>query len=186
MTEQFWTSFANRLEEHLTDHDDPLLWQVAIQTVLTEAAFLCRHRRGKQEIFAEIGCCSHWMSPHNNGSWFSDGRFAWPTGYGSDGFTIMGLPQFDWSEKWMWIDGDDEHWKPVAKISGKRPLVFRMAVPARTARHVRAVVHTLWAPGSPTVPDEKLFQGYAFENTNDQWSCVATSGKDAQKAYERK
>jgi hypothetical protein len=55
-------------------------------------------------------------------------------------------------------------------------------LPSRTARHVRAVAHTLWTPESPTIPKDELLQGYAFEKVNDGWSCVATYGDE--KPYE--
>jgi hypothetical protein len=173
-TDSIWGLFAGPIESHLKDDDDPRLWHTVIRTIIPEAQFLCHRYRGKGGIFAQIGCCSHWMSPHNKGTWFSDARFAWPTGYGDSGFTIFGLPEFDWSVSWNWtkqISG----WVEVEQIGGKRPLVFRVAVPARTARHVRAVVHTLWSPGSPTMPNKKLLDGYAFTRTNNDWRFISTS-----------
>lgn len=167
------------LKQNLTGNDDPILWQQVIETVFAEAEYLCERQQTKQDIFAQIGCCSHWMSPHNNGSWFKDQRFAWPTGYSSDGFTIFGLPKFDWCETWKRDKHQHLPWHNTEQVRGKRPLVFRVAIPARSKRHVRAVIHALWSPGSPTRPKEKLLQAYAFEKMNGSWSCTATFGEEA-------
>jgi hypothetical protein len=167
-------SCSEAIESQLKDGDDHRLWQTVIQAVLADASFLCRQYRGKDEIFTEIGRCSHWWSPHAKGSWFSYKRFAWPSGYGSGGLAILGLPQFDWSLTWRWTQTESA-WELIPQKSGKRPLVLRIAVPARTTRHVRAVVHTLWSPGSPTISNKKLLEGYAFEKIDDEWRFVAVS-----------
>ena len=73
---------------------------------------------------------------------FSDTRFAWPTGYGWHGSLIYGLPEFDWFLTWEWIMRDSR-WEPADGIHRKRSLLFRIAIPARTTRHVRAVAHSL-------------------------------------------
>ncbi len=172
---------VGRIGEHLTVEDDRELWRTAIETIIADAELLCQRYRGNRDIFVQIGSCSHWMSPHNKGSWFSDVRFAWPTGYGNPGFTILGLPEFDWFLTWKWIK-EDCRWEPVDGLTGKRHLILRVTLPARTARHARAVAHTLWAPGSPTTPKRKLLQGYAFAKENDDWHCAGFSGD--VKAYE--
>jgi len=174
-TDLIWQSFAGAIENYLTDDDDPRLWQVAIETMLGDATFLCHRYVGKEHLFVEVGRCFHWLSPHNKGSWFSYGRFAWPTGYGGSGRSITGLPEFDWSVTWKWTKRESG-WKPVERLDGKRPLALRIAVPARTARYARAVIHTLWSPGSPTAPNKKLLKGYAFQRSGNKWCFVATSG----------
>jgi hypothetical protein len=173
--------FAGRIGERLSADDDPNLWQTAVERIIADADLLCHRCQSERAIFAQIGSCSHWMSPHNKGSWFHDVRFAWPTGYGNPGFTIFGLPEYDWFLTWKWIM-EDSCWEPIDGVNAKRPLVLRVTLPARTARHVRAVAHTLWTPGSPTTPKKKLLQGYAFAKVNGQWHCAATCGN--QKPYE--
>jgi hypothetical protein len=168
-----WPCFAILIEENLTTDDDPCLWQTALERIIPDAESICRNYRGKDRIFIQIGSCSHWMSPHNNGSWFPDARFAWPSGYGSTGSIIFGLPEFDWSLIWERIGNENDGWQAAERACGRRPLVLRVALPARTARHVRAVVHTVWRPGSPANPKTKLVQGYAFQRQNDRWSWVA-------------
>ena len=175
--DRLWQCFATGILECLTIDDDPNLWEMAVRKILTNAEYLCQSYRGPDQIFSRIGSCSHWLSPHNKGSWFkSDVKFAWPAGYGRSGSAIFGLPEFDWSLFWEWNKVDDL-WKPVPRASGKRSLLFRVALPARTARHERAVVHTLWTPGSPTMPKEKFLKGYAFKKINGNWRYAATSGR---------
>jgi hypothetical protein len=169
--------------EHLTDDDDLRLWEAAIETIFGDAELLCKANRSKRPIFAQIGRCSHWLSPHNKGSWFKDiEKFAWPTGYGQNGSLIFGLPEFDWSVVWNWNEASAA-WDVVPQLLGKRLLLFRVSLPGRTARHVRAVVHTLWTPGSPTIPNEELLQGYAFKKIGSDWKCVAVAGRE--QAYMR-
>lgn len=176
-----FSHFVDRITEHLRADDDRNLWEMAVRTIIPEAEILCDLSSGRYRIFVQIGSCSHWMSPHNKGSWFPDVRFAWPTGYGCNGSLIFGLPEFDWFLTWEWIM-QDLRWEPVGGVNRKRSLVFRAALPARTTKHVRAVAHTLWTPGSPTTPKKELLQGYAFSKVNDQWHCVGTSG--SEKPYE--
>ena len=177
--DQVWPCFATAIREHLTADDDPALWEAAVRIILADASHLCRCSRDKHAIFAKVGICSHWMSPHNGGDWFKDiEKFAWPTGYGSNGSPIFGLPEFDWSSTWEW-NKRDAIWSPAPRIAGKRPLLLRVALPARTARHVRAVVHALWTPGSPTTPQRRFLQGYAFKKVDSNWQSVAIYGGEA-------
>jgi hypothetical protein len=169
--------FAGRIGELLTAEDDPNLWQIAVERIVADAEILCNRCSGRNRIFVQIGSCSHWRSPLNKGSWFADVRFAWPTGYGWHGSLIFGLPEFDWFLIWEWII-HESRWEPVDAVNQKRALVFRVALPTRTVKHVRAVAHTLWTPGSPTAPKTELLQGYAFAKENDQWHCVATIGDE--------
>lgn len=179
-TKCLWPQFAAGIVDHLTADDDPDLWTIAVEEVLADATFLCRHRVRNRPVFACVGSCSHWLSPHNNGSWFRDGRFAWPSGYlsrsgSSNVFSILGLPEFDWSSTWEW-NVPTAVWKVVQRVAGKRPQTFRMTVPARTARHPRAVVHALWTPGSPSDPKKELWQAYGFEKSDGTWRLRATCG----------
>jgi hypothetical protein len=174
-TDRVWQLFLGPLQSHLTGDDDPHLWQTAIQTILADAQVLCQRCRDKSDIFAQIGRCSHWLSPHNKGSWFTDKRFAWASGYGGSGWAIYGLPEFDWSEIWEW-NKLGSSWEPVQKPHGKRRLLLRVALPARTRRHVRAVVHTSWSPRTPTTP-EKLIRAYGFRRAGEGWRYVSTSGR---------
>lgn len=167
--------FVGAIHKQLTNNDDETLWQAALDEVFADVQYLCEHSRTKAPIFTRIGSCSHWLSPHNKGSWLSDARYAWPSGYGGSKWSIFGLPEFDWSLIWKWRSSD-RLWVPVERIQEKRPLTFRLAVPARTARHSRAVVHALWTPGSPTLPNEELLQAYGFLKADDRWSCTSTFG----------
>lgn len=174
LTVRPWANLAGWIGERLTADDDPRLWQIATDRVVSRAEYFLRPYRGRERIFVQIGSCSHWLSPHNNGDWFSeDVKFAWPSGYGRNGRWVLGFPEFDWSLIWEWIGQENCTWHPVDRASGRRPLVLRVAFPARTARHVRAVVHTYWTPGSPANPKKKSTEAYAFEKKNDRWRWVA-------------
>ena len=174
-TLHIWPQFTTGIVEHLTTDDDPDLWAAAIEGVLGDATFLCERSEGETPVYVRVGCCSHWLSPHNNGSWLKDARFAWPSGYGDSGWSIRGLPEFDWSVIWEW-NARNEAWNISQRVEGKRPLTLRMTVPARTARHSRAVIHALWTPGSPTTPKKKLTQAYGFEKTDGKWRLSAAFG----------
>lgn len=181
---QPWDEFGSRLRAELTVDDDLQLWQVAVTELLRDAEFLCRHAQSNSPIYTELGCCSHWLSPHNYGSWLADARFAWPSGYGGGRHSIFGLPEFDWSFLWQWSTRD-KRWTPSEQIRGRRPLSFRVVVPARTARHSRAVVHAIWIPGSPTIPQTKLLQAYGFVKKGSEWDCTSKFGKDNAYDVER-
>src|SRR3954452_14456065 len=114
---------------HLTNDDDPDLWDVATTTLLAEAGEAAADSR--DEVYAQIGCCHHWISPHHPIRWTADGGFAWPFGYDktTTGWSYRALPAFTWSESLRWT-GDG--WEPGR--TGRRCLVLRVAIPARTAR----------------------------------------------------
>jgi hypothetical protein len=164
--------FASRITPHLGVDDAPSVWRDAVSLVIAEAEFLCAKADDKHSLFAEIGCCSNWMAPHH-ARWTADGGFAWPSGYSKSGFSLSGLPEFDWSLVWV-FNTMTNSWSPVSRVTGKRPLVFRVALPARTARHRQAVVHTIWKPGPPPAPKQRLVQFYGFRKTVDGWECTAT------------
>jgi hypothetical protein len=62
----------------LTNDDDPALWDVATNTILADAALT--GREAKDDVFVQIGCCRHWIRPHD-GQWLADGGFTAPFGY---------------------------------------------------------------------------------------------------------
>jgi hypothetical protein len=156
------------IAEHLTGDDDPDLWDVATTTLLAEAAAAAVDTR--EEVYAQIGCCHHWISPHHPIRWTADGGFAWPFGYDktTTGWSYRALPAFTWSESLRWT-GDG--WEPGR--TGRRCLVFRVAIPARTARHLQAAVHTIWTPRSPT-DREKVVQLFGFRKREGLWSLTAS------------
>jgi hypothetical protein len=156
------------IAEHLTGDDDPDLWDVTTTTLLAEAAAAAVDTR--EEVYAQIGCCHHWISPHHPIRWTADGGFAWPFGYDktTTGWSYRALPAFTWSESLRWT-GDG--WEPGR--TGRRCLVFRVAIPARTARHLQAAVHTIWTPRSPT-DREKVVQLFGFRKREGLWSLTAS------------
>jgi hypothetical protein len=163
--------FTDLIEPFLKDEDDPRFWGVAFNRLSEDLDIALVDAPKKYNIFFEIGACSNWLRPHQT-RWKAAGGFAWPTGYGGGWLSRNGLPEFDWSllfqmdfgtNTWLWID----------KFSGKKKLIFRAALPTNTKRHDQAAVHTIWQPGSPKKPDDKLCQFYGFKKRDDIWQLVA-------------
>ena len=168
-------NLTSMFHSRLTSDDALDFWDVALDQLMQDAEFLSVKARTKSPIFAEVGCCSHWLAPHSF-CWAADGGFAWPSGYSNrSGFSgyFSGLPEFDWSLSCR-FDPTTCNWKPVTAKTGKRQLLFRAALPARTAQHRQAAVHTAWMPGSPPDPKQKLIQFYGFRKRADGWQCTAT------------
>jgi hypothetical protein len=145
------------LLRHLRWHDDPELWRAVTDHVLGQL--------GKTAgTLVHIGCCSHWLRPHQT-RWRADGGFVWPTGYGSGtgGFCRSALPQFDWS---VFLEWNGNQWEIARNKSAKPSL--RLAVPSRTTRHNQAAVHSVW-----TTAKEKEHRFYGFRKRDDSWRCTA-------------
>jgi hypothetical protein len=138
--------------------DDRDFWRTALD-VLSEELILRRDEKPKSgDWILVVGVCSHWLRPHQT-RWTARGGFAYPNGYQSF------LPKLDWSSILLFRD---RQWISAEKLPKKKQRLFRVAIPARTARHKQAVVHTRWSPGNETVL-------YGFRNLHGNWECVATS-----------
>ena len=158
----------NCVLDHLTAQDDEAAWKTILSVIGEE--FVEQYRaaiHGKQPWFLRIGVCSHWWRPHQ-ARWTKAGGFAWPVGYKGSDNGWPGLPEFDWS---VVLAFDGEHWKTVEKFSGNKHTVLRVAIPARTAKHKQAAVHTSWS-----MSHKPVF--YGFRNIDDRWICVAASDED--------
>jgi hypothetical protein len=168
-----WSSFGAPIVSNLSADDDPLLWQVAVETVISDAQTACQKRAGRSAIVAQVGRCSHWLAP-NKARWITqDGEFTWPSGYKSKGSFFSGLPEFDWHVVWHYVD--DSHWQPATLSEFKRPLLLQVAIPARTGLHIRASVHAMWSPGPiSSLNQRRLF--YGFRKMKSGWQCRAYSG----------
>ena len=156
------------LVAQLTDDDDPALWELATNTILAEAA--STGRDAKQDMFAQIGCCRHWIRSHGS-RWTADGEFfAAPFGYDktTTGYSFRALPDLDWLVFFKWTGAEWELGR-----TGARCLLRRIAIPARTTRHLQAAVHALWTPRSPT-SKEKVVQLYGFRKMEGVWQWTAT------------
>jgi hypothetical protein len=152
----------------LTDEDDPALWAVATNTILADAALTGRD--AKDDVFVQIGSCRHWIRPHG-GRWAADGEFfAAPFGYDktTSGYSFRALPDLDWSVFFKWTGSG---WEPGR--TGLRCLLRRIAVPARTTRHLQAAVHTVWTPRSPS-SKEKVVQLFGFRKKEGAWQLTVT------------
>jgi hypothetical protein len=171
-----WPAFAPDVMSRLTGEDDPAFWEVALNDIFAEADVLCG-KAGGEPVLAQVGSCSHWLRPHQT-RWTADGGFAWPTGYGGVGFSRLGLPEFDWSVTRRW-DPASASWEPDGGPAAQGGLVFRVTLPARSARHLQAAVHTLWTPGPPVFPRKELLQFYGFRKKEGQWACTAYRGDES-------
>ena len=55
---------------------------------------------------------------------------------------------------------------------GKRKLNVRVAIPSRSTKHNQAAIHTVWTPGTPMKPRQKLNRLYGFRKFGADWTCV--------------
>ena len=152
----------------LTEDDDPALWDVATNTILADASLTGRD--AKDDLFVQIGSCRHWIRPHGS-RWAAEGEFfAAPFGYDktTTGFSFRALPDLEWSVYFRWTGGRWELGR-----TGARCLLRRIAIPARTTRHLQAAVHTIWTPRSPA-SKEKVVQLYGFRKKEGIWRLTAT------------
>jgi hypothetical protein len=166
-----WQHCIEALVQRLDSEDDPRLWQDALDVIFCDLSQQARDYTGKDAIIAEIGPCSHWIRPHWTS--VSDGtRF--PSGYNQTvtGFSFRSLPQFDWSLRWKY-DPEAQAWVDVKGQPSRRPLTYRIVIPARSTRHSQATVSTIWQPGSPADPANKLLVVYGFERNNNTWQRFA-------------
>jgi hypothetical protein len=153
--------FLDELSEHLDADDDPILWQFALEMILSDL-------EPKPGIQVEVGRCSHWLRPHQS-RWTDGGGFAMPRGYGqSHGWLRWcSLPDFDWSVMLGW---DGNRWAIVKPRSVRNSL--RITIPSRTSRHLQAAVDALWH-----VKREKRETVYGFRKRAERWVCTAVGGE---------
>jgi hypothetical protein len=165
----FWQFFSLDIYELLDAEDDPAFWQVAIDRILGDTHGAANEYAGKESILVQIGRCSHWIRPHTK----NRAGTAWPYGYGNvgQGFSLSSLPEFDWSLRWA-RQPETGTWFRAKGQPSRRPLVQRIAIPARTASHPQGTVHTIWLPGSPESTRYKRTSVYGFEKREPGWQCV--------------
>jgi hypothetical protein len=151
------------IEPKLVADDDPALWRVAIGVLADELAQRQAEESRGSVCAMVVGACSHWVRPHNS-RWNAAGGFAYPDGYKDS------VPELDWS---VILVFRNQEWKAAKKLPGKNIKVFRVAIPARTARHKQAAIHTRWTPNGETVL-------YGFRKVADKWQCVAASDENSR------
>ena len=150
--------FFEAIGPKLVADDDPAFWRTALSVLADEIEQRrpVETRRGVSAMV--VGSCSHWVKPHNS-RWNAAGGFLYPDGYKDS------VPELDWSV--VFVLGK-QGWTSAKKLPGKNIEVFRVAIPARTARHKQAAIHTRWTPNGETVL-------YGFRRVADKWQCVAAS-----------
>ncbi|MGC1583489.1 MAG: hypothetical protein WA766_18540 [Candidatus Acidiferrales bacterium] len=129
------------VEPNLGADDDRDFWRTALAVLADE--FTKRHddKPTRGEWVLLVGACSHWETPHQ-ARWIAGGGFAYPKGYQD------GQPKLDWSSILVYRD---RRWMAVEKLPKSKVHLCRAAIPARTARHKQAAVHTRWLPGTETL-----------------------------------
>lgn len=150
------------VQPKLTKDDDRQFWQIALAVLGNE--FITRYDEdGKgREWLLVVGVCSHWARPHNSSWQTKAGRFVAPYGYQES-------PELDWS---VILSYQGRRWMLV-RTAGKRKTIFRVSIPARTARHKQAAVNAQWYP-------DRLTVYYGFRNVDGHWRCVAASDETSQ------
>jgi len=159
----------------LGPEDDRLLWHALVDVLVADLALVTSDYRARESVLLQIGTCSRWLRPHQT-RWTAAGGFAWPSGYGDGqgGHSSLALPQLDASMVFH-VDSDGGGWRRIEGRPGGRPLVLRVAVPARTARHRSAAIHTIWLPGTPRSPERKRTRFLGFRRERAAWQLVADS-----------
>jgi hypothetical protein len=152
------TILFDTIEPKLTADDDPAFWRAALLVLGDE--FAKRHaEESRRGVWAMVvGACLHWVRPHNS-RWNAAGGFVYPDGHKDS------LPDLDWSVIFVFRN---RQWELAEKLPGKRIKIFRVAIPARTARHKHAAIHARWTPNGETVL-------YGFRKMSEKWKCVAAS-----------
>jgi hypothetical protein len=151
------------IEPKLVGDDDRALWRAAL-SVLADEVMQRRAEQSRPGAWAMVvGACSHWVRPHQS-RWSAAGGFAYPQGYKDS------VPELEWS---LIFAFRNREWTAVEKLPGKKTKVFRVAIPARTARHRQAAVHTQWPPDGETVL-------YGFRKVAEKWKCVAASDEKSR------
>ena len=177
-----WQAIRDTLVPRLSTDDDPVLWEFALSMILGRTRTEASLYMGKEAILVEVGRCSHWIRP----KWKTGSGMTWPFGYDPSvfgGWFGKSNPRFDGSLKWQ-LDIASGALCPVQGQPSRRPLCHRICLPARTARHPQATVHTIWTPGSPQNPKQKRLLLYGFERTETGWSCFSEwEGDRRDKVY---
>jgi len=155
--------FFETLEPKLVADDDRTLWQAALFVLMEEFAQRQADESQRGVWAMVVGACSHWVRPHNS-RWNAAGGFVYPDGYKDS------VPELDWSAIFVFRNRE---WVSVEKLPGKHTKVLRVAIPARTARHRQAAIHTRWAPNGETVL-------YGFRKVAEKWECVAASDEKSR------
>jgi len=153
------------IQERLGTDDDPRLWREVLRAAAEDASVL-----GCSELYAIVGCCSHWLRPHQS-RWTAAGGFALPVGYGGGEGFLRGLPNLDWRVI-LQFDHAQLGWALPSRPPTKGFNSVRLAVPSRTARHRQAAVHAVWSPLTSDTR-RKRTDYYGFRKSEGGWCLVA-------------
>jgi hypothetical protein len=164
--------FESAIGPYLSREDDPEFWVVALDILSRDFESIYSSESKKNEVFLQLGACSHWLRPHQT-RLTAAGGFAYPSGYLGGAFGRDGLPELDWSVIFH-RDRKENRWVQTDKFFSKRKIICRVALPRRTSRHNQAAVNVIWTPGTPEDPEKKLAMYYGFRKVDGEWGCVVS------------
>jgi hypothetical protein len=171
------------LASKLSSDDDPILWLVVLRTVAEDVTAL-DVSGGEEDLYANVGACSHWSRPHQS-RWKAAGGFAYPQGYGDGEGFIGSFPNLDWSVT-LKLDRQRALWIPPVSAPTKGFLSIRVAIPSRSVRHNQAAVHSIWSRGTLDLKQKRTVL-YGLRKSPVGWELAARNqrGEGMRKA-ERK
>jgi hypothetical protein len=165
----YWRFLQPEVSQLFDREDGPAFWESALDCILCDAESVLAANAIHQPIVVHLGRCSEAIRFHT-----AIGRVRQSFGSGSQsGCSFSSLPAFDWSFRWLWQPLENR-WSIVSGQSNRHALLYRIALPAQTSVQYQANVHTIWLPGSPENPNEKLTRFYGFEKNESDWNCVDT------------
>src|SRR6266404_2420635 len=134
--------FESAIVPYLTSEDDPDFWMAALDILARDFESLYSSGSKKNEVFLQLGACSHWLRPHQT-RLTAAGGFANPSGYLGGAFSRKGLPELDWSVIFQ-RDWKENRWVQTDKFFSKRKIICRVA--RSEERRVGKECRSRWAP----------------------------------------
>src|ERR1700678_834922 len=115
-------------------------------SVLQQKTRQCFAREAGRGCTRSWAVVPYWARPHQS-RWTAAGGLSLPLGYGDGEGYVGGLPNLDWSVT-LEFDPNQPGWACPLQSATKRFRSVRLAIPARTARHLQAAVHAVWSPAT--------------------------------------
>jgi hypothetical protein len=166
------------VKSRLGPDDDPLLWVAVLSAAAEDASVLCEPQSAA--LYAIAGSCSHWARPHQS-RWTAPGGFAAPRGYGDGEGFLGGLPNLDWSAT-LEFDDDQRAWVIPQSEPTKRFRSVRLAIPARSARHMQAAIHATWSARTLSTRRKRVVY-YGFRKLEGVWRLLARDERGEDQGY---
>jgi len=168
------------LASKLSVDDDPMLWLIVLRTLVEDVGAL-NAGGADEQLYANVGACSHWSRPHQS-RWTAAGGFAYPQGYGDGEGFIGSLPNLDWSVT-LQLYRHRAAWITPTIAPTKGFLSIRVAIPSRSARHNQAAIHSIWSRGTLDLKQKRTVL-YGLRKSPLGWELVVRNqhGEGMRKA----